>query len=453
MNRWCTISAGFVAAPHNRRVQPSRSLEASSTLREETPGAGLDAVRRQNLSAIMRRVHLAGPASRSDLANYTGLNRSTVGDLVAELTALGLVHERAGVRGVPGRPSPIVAANPNGITVLALEIFNDSIAAAVIGLGGRILARARAERARDGSSPEATVARLAGICRTLLEGRADQPPIQAISVAVAGVVRRTDGDLVVGPNLGWRDVPLADLIRTSLSLGVPVFTGNDADLATLAEHLRGAGIGCDDFVCLWGEVGVGAGIIAGGRPLSGRSGFAGEVGHLPLSPEGRLCHCGARGCWETEVGEDALLRRAGRAGSGGPLVVDLILAMADAGDPVAISAIESSGRWLAIGLAALIHTLNPERIALGGFFATILPYARDALTAALGELAIEPLAVATIVPARLGADGPLIGAAELAFEHWLDDPASVPLIDRPEWSSAADRRVAAKEVDATRLAI
>src|SRR5450631_3179674 len=120
MNRWCTISAGFVAAPHNRRVQRSRSLEASSTLREETPGAGLDAVRRQNLSAIMRRVHLAGPASRSDLANYTGLNRSTVGDLVAELTALGLVHERAGVRGVPGRPSPIVAANPNGITVLAL---------------------------------------------------------------------------------------------------------------------------------------------------------------------------------------------------------------------------------------------------------------------------------------------------------------------------------------------
>ena len=399
----------------------------------------------------MRRVHVAGPASRSDLANYTGLNRSTVGDLVAELTARGLVHERAGLRGAPGRPSPIVMANPNGITVLAVEIFTDSLAAAVIGLGGRVLARARLERPRDGSSPEATVARLAGICRTLLDGRADQPPIHAIGVAVAGVVRRTDGSLVVGPNLGWRDVSLAD--RTSLGLEVPVFTANDADLATLAEHLRGAGIGCDDFVCLWGEVGVGAGIIAGGRPLSGRSGFAGEVGHLPLSPAGRLCHCGARGCWETEVGEDALLRRAGRAGSGGPLAVDLILAMADAGDPDAISAIESSGRWLAIGLATVIHTLNPERIALGGFFASILPHARDALIRALGELAIEPLAVATIVPARLGADGPLIGAAELAFEHWLDDPASVPLIDRPAWSSAADRRGATKEVDATRLAI
>ena len=135
------------------------------------------------------------------------------------------------------------------------------------------------------------------------------------------------------------------------------------------------------------------------------------------------------------------------------MAVDLILAMADAGDPDAISAIESSGRWLAIGLATVIHTLNPERIALGGFFASILPYARDALTRALGELAIEPLAIATIVPARLGADGPLIGAAELAFEHWLDDPASVPLIDRPEWSSVADRRGAAKEVDAARLAI
>jgi predicted NBD/HSP70 family sugar kinase len=434
-------------------IQPSRSLEGSSTLHEETPGAGLDAVRRQNLGAIMRRVHVAGPASRSDLANYTGLNRSTVGDLVAELTARGLVQERAGLRGVPGRPSLIVTAIPNGITVLAVGVFDDSLVAAVIGLGGRVLAKARVERARDGSSPEATVARLAGICRTLLEGRGDQPPIQAISVAVAGVVRRSDGELVVGPNLGWRHVSLGELLRTSLGIEVPVFTANDADLAALAEHLRGAGVGCDDFVCLWGEVGVGAGIIAGGRPLSGRSGFAGEVGHLPLSPAGRLCHCGARGCWETEVGEDALLRRAGRAGSGGPLAVDLILAMADAGDPVAISAIESSGRWLAIGLATVIHTLNPERIAMGGFFASILPYARDAMTRALGELAIEPLAVATIVPARLGADGPLIGAAELAFEHWLDDPASVPLIDRPEWSSAAGRRGAAKEVDATRLAI
>jgi predicted NBD/HSP70 family sugar kinase len=401
----------------------------------------------------MRRVHLAGPASRSDLANYTGLNRSTVGDLVAELTARGLVQERAGPRGVPGRPSPIVTANPNGITVLAIAIFDDSLAAAVIGLGGRVLARESVERARDGSSAEATIARVASICRKLLDGRPEQAPVQAIGIAVAGVVKRSDGELVVGPNLGWRHVALGELLRTTLGIDVPVFTANDADMATLAEHLRGAGMGCDDFVCLWGEVGVGAGIIAGGRPLSGRSGFAGEVGHLPLSPAGRLCHCGARGCWETEVGEHALLRRADRVGSGGPGAIDLIVARADAGDPIAISAIEASGRWLAVGLATVIHVLNPERIALAGFFASILPYARDALTRALGQLAIEPLAAAAIVPARLGADGPLIGAAELAFEHWLDDPASVPLIDRPVWSSTADRRVAAKEVDATRLAI
>jgi hypothetical protein len=90
---------------------------------------------------------------------------------------------------------------------------------------------------------------------------------------------------------------------------------------------------------------------------------------------------------------------------------------------------------------------------LGGFFATILPHVRDALTRTLGELAIEPPAVATIVPARLGADGPLIGAAELAFEHWLDDPASVPLIDRPLGSNLADRRAATKEVDEARVAI
>ena len=101
----------------------------------------------------------------------------------------------------------------------------------------------------------------------------------------------------------------------------------------------------------------------------------------------------------------------------------------------------------------MIHTLNPERIALGGLLCLDPAPRPDALTRTLGELAIEPLAIATIVPARLGADGPLIGAAELAFEHWLDDPASVPMIDRPEWSRVTDGRGAAKEVDAARLAI
>ncbi|MGH2512413.1 MAG: ROK family protein [Candidatus Limnocylindrales bacterium] len=426
---------------------------ALETAREPSAGAGLEAVRRQNLSTILRRVHLGGPASRSELAAYTGLNRSTVGALVTELAARDFVRERAGRSGVRGRPSPIVEASPDGLQVLALEVFNDSLAAAIIGLGGRVMARSRIDRVRNVATPEATVEQLTALSRGLFDGLAEPPRIQAVGVAVAGLVRREEGAVLTGPNLEWRDVPLGALIHRALGLDVPVLVANDADLATLAEHLRGAGIGCADFVCLWGEVGVGAGIIAGGRPLTGRSGFAGEVGHLSLNPGGRACHCGSRGCWETEVGEDALMRLAGRVDSSGRSAVELIVAAADRGDPEACRALDLIGRWLAVGLAALIHTLNPERIALGGMFAAVLPYARDGLERALADLAIEPLAIAEIVAARLGPDGPLLGAAELAFEPWLDDPAAVPLRDRPEGSSDRDLRQAPKEVAPSRLAM
>ncbi len=137
------------------------------------------------------------------------------------------------------------------------------------------------------------------------------PRVCAIGVAVAGMVRREDGVVVGAPNLGWRDVPIADSLRSALAVDVPIYVANDADLATIAEWRRGAGVDCRDFLLLWGEVGVGAGVIAGGRPFVGRAGFAGEVGHLSVRPRGHLCRCGARGCWETEIGSEALLRAVG----------------------------------------------------------------------------------------------------------------------------------------------
>lgn len=394
-------------------------------------GAGNEDVRRRNLSALLRHVHVHGPSSRSELTVATGLNRSTIATLVAELMARGLVRERLpDPRGVPGRPSPLVEVRHDGVAVLATEIFADSLAAAVVGLGGRVLAHRRVDRTRAWRSPEATVAELAGVARTLIE---DGPPgrrLVGIGVAVAGLVRLADGFVPIAPPLGWRDVALASLVRSALPLDAPVHVGNDADLAALAEHTRGAGLGRDDFLLLWGEVGVGCGIVADGRAVLGRSGYAGEVGHLPVDPEGAVCPCGSRGCWETRVGEDALLRLAGLGDRpDARQAVDDVLAGAAAGDAHALAAVSEVGRWLGIGLAGLVNVLAPGRVALAGVLARLYPYVREIVARELDRRVMAaPRADVEIVAAELGAEGPLLGAAELAWSPILDEPTTVPVL-------------------------
>ena len=145
---------------------------------------------------------------------------------------------------------------------------------------------------------------------------------------------------------------------------------------------------------------------------------------MPVNPGGSPCGCGAVGCWETEVGEGALLALAGRSPDAGRAGVEATLADAAAGSSVAISAFDHIGRWLGIGLAGLVNVFNPRIIVLGGQFGRIHPFVRESLEDALARHSLAaPLALVRIVPAILGEDAPLLGAAELGFEPLLADPA------------------------------
>jgi predicted NBD/HSP70 family sugar kinase len=160
---------------------------------------------------------------------------------------------------------------------------------------------------------------------------------------------------------------------------------------------------------------------------------------MPVNPNGVACRCGSFGCWETEVGEAALLRLAGRPPGGGRAEVEELLRDAEAGSPAALSALDHVGRWLGVGVAGLINILNPRLIVLGGLFGRIHPYVRPMLEHELDRRALAaPRRLARIVPAMLGEDAPLLGAAELAFEPLLEDPAGwmVPRGRRPELASA-----------------
>lgn len=408
-------------------------------------------IRRRNLSRLLFELHLNAPLSRSQLATRLGLNRSTVASLVADLGARGLVRERRRlpmrIQPPPGRPSPVVELRQDGPSVLAVEISTDWLRTAVVGLGGTIHAAARLDRSLALMPPGQAADAIAELAGPLLSVSGRARRIAALGVSVPGTVRHEDGRVHHAPNLGWRDVPLGFHLRARFG-DVPVFVSNDADLAALAEHLRGSGRGTSDFICLWGEGGMGAGLVLAGQRITGAAGYAGEVGHVMVDPAGRKCRCGSRGCWETEVAEGALLRRAGRDPLTGSAGIAELLADADASDPSALAALLETGRWLGAGLAGLVNIFNPSRIALGGFYARVYPYVRDAAAAELERRAMgAPRAMVELTVARLGADALLIGAAELALEPILRDPTIVPpiptdTVDRADGSPRHGRAAA-----------
>ena len=397
------------------------------TTRLEAIGQRSETVRRANLSAIVRELHAAGPLTRSDLVARTGLTRSAIRGLIGELVAADLVsEERAAPQGGPGRPSPLVNLNPRRAVVLALDIAVDSLAVALVGLGGHVFDLERIDRPSGHTTVDDIAADLAELAIGLRDRQPTRDPLIGVGVAVVGVVRRSDGFVSTAPNLGWRDVPLGERLAHVLDTPAPIFVANDADLGVRVEHLRGAAMGCDHVIFISGEYGVGGGLIIDGMPLIGAAGYGGEVGHIPVNPSGTACRCGSVGCWETEVGEAALLRLAGRAPGGGRGEVDAVLREADAGSPAALSALDHVGRWLGVGLAGLVNLLNPQLVVLGGVFGRMHPFVARTLEEELDRRAMAaPRRLVRIVPATLGADAPLLGAAELALGPVLDDPAAL----------------------------
>ncbi len=396
-----------------------------------TSAARTPQLRRSNLALVLDQLRRRGTCSRSQLVAATGLTRSAIAGLVGELEALGLVVEAPSVsEGRPGRPSPVVRVDDRCVVALAIEIFVDEIGAAFVALDGSIVNSVRVTRPRTRVAVAETVADVASLVDRL---EAQIPPHQhaghqviGCGVSVPGLVRDVDGVVVAAPNLGWIDVSLAESLASVLGRDIPIHVGNDADLGALAESRFGAGVGSDHMIFVSGEVGVGGGLVAAGRPVVGHLGFAGEIGHLPVNPEGRRCRCGSIGCWETEVGESALLERAGLDPDGGRSAVEELLDRAATGDQRAANALTSEARWLAIGIAGLVNVFDPDTVVLGGLFARILPALREPLDAELADRRyLAARRDVAVVGAALGPQAVTVGAAELAFGPLLDDPAGV----------------------------
>ncbi|UYM04860.1 ROK family protein [Solicola gregarius] len=379
-------------------------------------------MRRHNLGTLLGHVHHNGEISRAALTSRMRLNRSTIAALVAELESLGLVEQRtpSGARSGAGRPSLDVRPGRIEAFVLATELRVDEITVARVGLGGQVLARASGSTpvSRD---PEQVADALAVILTKLAAEAPARSRLVGVGVGIPGVVSDDGGLVRFGPNLGWTDVPFVRQLADRLDADVEIRAGNDADLGVMSEHIRGAAIGHDNVVFLSGDVGVGGGVIAGGRAMPGVGGYAGELGHMRMNPRGPVCRCGNRGCWETEIGAHAVAS-AVRFPHGD--LAGLAARLASVRRPN--DRLRTVGRSLGAGLANIVNIFNPEVVILGGVLRDVFPVVRDDVLSAVVKGALAaPGEQATITLPDLGADSVLLGAAELAFEPLLEDPSAV----------------------------
>jgi predicted NBD/HSP70 family sugar kinase len=379
---------------------------------------------RSSLGTLLRHLHVSGPLSRATLAERMGVNRSTILALTAELVAAGLVREEnpAGTTGA-GRPSLVVRPESGRFHVLAFDVAVDRLVAARVGLGGEILERREATRPRAGVDLDTVVGKLAALGHSLL----DTTSICAgLGASYCGMIRPGDGMVRYGPELGWTDQAFGAELSKALGLGLPVAVGNEAHLGALAEHQRGAGIGTPDLIYLHGDVGVGGGILVGGKLLGGSSGYGCEVGHMLVNPtDGRPCLCGSRGCLEAETGEYALLAAAGRSDDAliGRDAVRAVVRDASAGDRRAAAAVAETGDWLGIGVANLINLFNPGAVIFGGMLRDLYAAAAPQVAARINQHAM-PVSRdrAKLRLSALADDATLLGAADLGFAPLLANP-------------------------------
>ncbi|MEU7965076.1 ROK family transcriptional regulator [Streptomyces sp. NPDC049097] len=375
-------------------------------------------MRRRNLARVMHTVSAEGPLSRAAVASRIGLTRAAVSTLVDELIRTGLLEELGPERpGRVGRPGSALTVSGRGPAGIGAEIGVDHLAVCAVDLRGAVRARAVRHGTNRGRPPQPVLGELTALVgRVVAEAEREGLWPAGLAVAVPGLVARDARTVVRAPNLDWHDLDLGPLLPARL----PLTVDNEANFGSLAELWLGEATP-RDFLHVSAEIGIGGAVVVDGRLLRGTHGFAGELGHVPVRPDGPECACGGRGCLEQYAGEEAVLRAAGLPP--GQDRVGLLAERAAQGDTEVRGALGEAGTALGIALTGAVNLLDPQAVVVGGALAALAPWLLPSLERELARrTAGRGCAVAV---SRLGPEGPLLGAAHSVVRAVLDDPAAV----------------------------
>ncbi|HEX6022695.1 MAG TPA: ROK family transcriptional regulator [Solirubrobacter sp.] len=381
----------------------------------------LESLRRLNRLRVIRALREEGQISRAEIARRTGLSRSTVSSLVADLQADGLVVERPepgsahGAQG--GRPPILLSFDASAGSAVGVDFGHSHVRVAVSDLASTILAERTRALDTDHDAQQGLEMAAELVVETLAEAGVPRESVIGAGMGLPGPIDQT-GEGTVGSSAilpGWIGMAAASELRRRLD--IPVMVDNDANLGALAEAAFGAGRDAGDLIYLKVSSGIGAGLILHGRLYRGTSGLAGELGHVLVDPDGIVCRCGNRGCLETIAATSALVDCL-RPSHGDDFTVHAMHEAARAGDAACAKAIADAGKALGQVVAMLLNVLNPEMLIVGGDLAAAGDLLLDGMREAVARAALpETGRAAQIVAGVLGERAQVLGALALVVSE------------------------------------
>ena len=386
--------------------------------------------------AIILQVFRTNPTlSRARLATETGLNPSTVSSIISELIQENFIRETNLIQSSTGRPGRLLEINPDGGCALGIEINVNYIEFLITDFAANTLWRQTQFNTPEIGQEEIMqqVSLLAKKASAFIQARGSR--LLGVGVGVPGLVDVSSGLVRIAPNLHWENVPIRDVLAKYFDC--PIYVENEANAAALGEYYFGATRNVKDFIYLSTGIGLGSGIVIGGKLFRGMFGYAGEAGHMTLDVNGDLCGCGKRGCWETFVGPRAVEQRVQRSLAAGAksilrdmvkgdiksIVFDDVVKAAKMGDQTAMDALAKVAFYLGIGIANLVNLFNVEVIVLGGALNNASSIILEDIESVVSANTLGPgKEHLRIIPSAHGADACVMGAIALVLDDIICEP-------------------------------
>ncbi len=377
-------------------------------------------IRNINQTVLLHLIRERQPISRAEIAKITGLRPGTISSIVNRLIRKGVIYEGAEGPSSGGRKPTYLYINAENAYVLAIDIGVRDTVYAVSDFNGRIL---KQKAIVTKGKPQEFLTFLASEIEKTLKSDYRRAKFAAAGVSVPGLIKRDAGEVTVSPNLEWNNTPVKKILEEKLKL--PVFVENDANAAAYSELWYGPldEIKVKTLLYILVVDGLGTGLIINGELHVGSQIGLGGFGHMCLEPNGEVCSCGRKGCWETLASESATIARYHRLmnNKNGSITTSItdIIALANRGDEKAIAALKATAEYLGEGIASLAHGLSPEIVVVGGEIAgawnLIAPVIKDKVKS---RYLIPSIAKIDIRPASVQRPS-LFGAIPIALQNFF----------------------------------
>ncbi|MDQ6594947.1 ROK family protein [Bacillus salipaludis] len=338
-------------------------------------------VKKNNKALVLQLIMEKEPISRADIAQISGLNKTTVSSLVNELLEEELIYESGAGESSGGRRPVILHFNKVAGYAIGIDIGVNYVLSVLTDLKGNILIE------RNQFVNRTPYPSIMSIVQNMIQALMDEMPgsrygIVGIGVGVPGIVHK-EGVILLAPNLGWTNIQLKNDLEKLYQ--VPVIIENEANAGAFGEQQFGAGQDFQNIIYVSAGIGIGVGIILNKELYQGKNGFSGEMGHMIIDHNGKPCSCGSRGCWETYASEHALLEMADNK----PDSLEALIEEAKNGKENAQNLFNQIGIYLGYGINNIINTFNPDQIIIGNRLALAKEWIEQPIRTTIKSHALE----------------------------------------------------------------